>query len=136
MPNEESKITRNVFMVIMLVGLVVFLLGVALSVKMLYFDKVNKGHTNGVITNITNSSTTVEYVVNNKVYKRTYTVYSSTYKIGKKIKIYYSKVNPSKSFISNMHLLILIVPALGIVLMGVSGIGFMYIYMKYYKKYY
>lgn len=133
MPNEDSKIIRNVFIIIMIVGLVVFLIGVALSVKMLIVDRMNKETTTATITKITNNSTSVEYSVKNKIYRRTYTVYSSSYREGKEVKIYYSKSNPSKSFIAAMQYLILIVPGMGIILMGISGIGFIYIYLKYYK---
>ena len=133
MPNEDSKIIRNVFIIIMIVGLVVFLIGVALSVKMLIVDRMNKETTTATITKITNNSTSVEYSVKNKIYRRTYTVYNSSYREGKEVKIYYSKSNPSKSFIAAMQYLILIVPGMGIILMGISGIGFIYIYLKYYK---
>lgn len=135
MPNEDSKIMRNVFIIIMIVGLVVFLIGAALSVKMLIVDRMNKETTTATITKITNNSTSVEYSVKNKIYRRTYTVYNSSYREGKEVKIYYSISNPSKSFIAAMQYLILIVPGMGIILMGISGIGFIYIYMKYYKKY-
>lgn len=135
MPNEDSKIIRNVFIIIMIVGLVVFLIGAALSVKMLIVDRMNKETTTATITKITNNSTSVEYSVKNKIYRRTYTVYNSSYREGKEVKIYYSKSNPSKSFIAAMQYLILIVPGMGVILMGISGIGFIYIYMKYYKKY-
>ena len=135
MPQEDSKTIRNVFIIIMIVGLVVFLIGAALSVKMLIVDRMNKETTTATITKITNNSTSVEYSVKNRIYRRTYSVYNSSYREGKEVKIYYSKSNPSKSFIAAMQYLILIVPGMGIILMGISGIGFMYIYMKYYKKY-
>lgn len=133
MPHEESKKIRNVFIALMIVGLVIFLIGAAISVKMLIFDKIGKEKTSATITKITNNSTSVEYSVKNKIYRRTYTVFNSTYREGNQVKIYYDKTNPSKSFIAAMQYLILIVPGIGILFMGISGIGFIYIYTKYYK---
>ena len=135
MPQEESKTERNVFIALMCAGLLILIIGAALSVKMLILDKMNKESTTATITGITNNSTSVEYTVKNKIYRRTYTVYNSSYRVGNKVKIYYNKVMPTKSYIASMQYLILIVPGIGILFLGISGIGFMHIYVKYYKKY-
>ena len=133
MPNEESKTIKNIFVIFMIVGLTVFFIGLALSVKMIFLDKMGKEKTTAKIVNITNSSTTVVYTVNNLNFTKTDSVYSSSYYIGKEVKVYYNKVNPNKSYIANMQYIILVVPLIGIVFLGISGIGLIYIYFKYYK---
>lgn len=133
MPHDECKFERRFFIIFAIFGLIVLIIGAALSTKMLIFDRIGKETTYARITNITNSSTSVEYTVKNKIYRRTYTVYNSSYYVGKEVKIRYNKVNPNKSYIASMQYLILIVPFIGLVFMGIGGIGLIHIYMKYYK---
>ena len=136
MPNEESKNIRNIFIAVMLTGLFIFLIGVTLSVKFLVLDRHGKESTYAIITNITRNSTSVRYTVNDRTYNKTYSVYSSSYYKGKKVKVYYNKSYPRKSYIASIRYVILVVPGIGILTMGISCIGFIYIFMKYYSKYY
>ena len=134
MPIDEGKISKNVFLVLLVVGLLLLIIGIAFSLKMLIFDKAGKNTTYATITELKDSSTTVKYTVNNKTYIKRYNSYSSSFYIGKKIKIYYNKVNPYKSYIANLQYLILILPGIGLLLFSASGIGLLHTYYKYYKS--
>ena len=134
MPIDEGKISKNVFLVLLVVGLLLLIIGIAFSLKMLIFDKAGKNTTYATITELQDSSTTVKYTVNNKTYIKRYNSYSSSFYIGKKIKIYYNKVNPYKSYIANLQYLILILPGIGLLLFSASGIGLLHTYYKYYKS--
>ena len=130
MPIDEGKTSKNVFLVLLVVGLVLLIIGIAFSLKMLIFDKAGKNTTYATITELKDSSTTVKYTVNNKTYIKRYNSYSSSFYIGKKIKIYYNKVNPYKSYIANLQYLILILPGIGLLLFSASGIGLLHTYYK------
>jgi hypothetical protein len=129
---EEQKKLRNVFIALMLVGLFIFLVGSVISVKFIILDRLHKEKTYATITDISNNSTKVTYEVKGKIYNKRYSVYNSSYYEGKKVKIYYDKLNPGKSFIMSMRYLTLIVPGIGFIFLGISGIGLLYIYYKYY----
>ena len=133
MPIDEGKTSRNVFIILLVVGLVLLLIGSALSIKMLIFDKEGKKATYATIVELGESSTTVKYAVNNRIYTKRYNSYSSSYYVGKRIKVYYNKVNPNKSYIANLQYLILILPGIGLLLLSSSGIGLLHTYFKYYK---
>jgi len=127
----ENEKFRNIFIGIMLFGLFVFIVGLAFSFKVIYWDVRGKESTKATITSINNNSTTCEYIVNGKKYAKKYFVNSSTYYVGKKIKIYYNPIRPQKSSIALMRYFILIVPFIGILILGISGIGLIIYYMKY-----
>lgn len=133
MLDDQTKNLRNIAIGVMFLGIILFLVGIVLSIKMLYIDKKNSKSVEGTVIAITDNSTYVEYKVNGRIYKKNYHVKSSNYYVGKKVKIYYKSFKPQDSFISGIRYLILIVPFVGLIIMGVSGIIFMYIYMKYYK---
>ena len=129
---EKSDLTC--LLVLLVVGLLLLIIGIAFSLKMLIFDKAGKNTTYATITELKDSSTTVKYTVNNKAYIKRYNSYSSSFYIGKKIKIYYNKVNPYKSYIANLQYLILILPGIGLLFFSASGIGLLHTYYKYYKS--
>ena len=108
---EKEKLVK----IFLIIGLCILIIGLLISVKMIFLDRINKESTYGTITDISSNSTTVQYVVSQRKYRKTYSVYSSTYSVGKKIKIYYDKVRPNDSFIARMRYLILIVPGLGLI---------------------
>ena len=134
MINDEGQLIRNIFIIVMLVGFVVLLITSILAIKFIVVDPKDKGRVNGVITNITNKTTTVEYTVNNRCYKRTFNLYVSNYYEGKKVKLLYNKTKPNDVSIASLRYLFLIGPAIGIVILGVSGVGLIYVYIKYYKN--
>ena len=131
--NPDANNAVKALSILLIISVIIFLIGSAIAIYFIFVSPVNKGKTKAIITDITNNSTKVSYVVNGKKYNKTYTAYSSTYYVGKTIKIYYNKINPYKSFIANMRYLSLIGPGIGIIMLGVSGIGCMITYSKYYK---
>lgn len=112
MDDESNKDTllEKIFIIL---GLTVFILGLILSFKVFFLDTYNCESTYGIITSLSDNSTTVMYEANNRIYKKKYSAYSSSYDIGEEIKIYYNKVNPNDSFISGMRYLVLTVPFIG-----------------------
>jgi len=112
------------------VGLLTFIVGGFFAVKIIFFDIKNKGKVNGVITSLTNNSTTVSYVVNEKEYRKNFSVYSSTYYVGKKVKLYYDINHPNKANLSGMRYLSLIAPGIGILMTGISGVILIFFYMN------
>ena len=127
MPFNNNK-TMVGFTIVACFGLFVMLIGTIFAVKIIFVR--GKESTYAEIINIDNSSTTVKYIVGGKEYKRRCSAYSSTYYVGKKIKIYYNKVHPQKSTIANLRYLILIAPGMGLIITGVGGIGLLVEYMK------
>lgn len=128
---EEAKPIRNVLLIFMLVGFIFLIAGSAICFKILVIDRRSSVPVTGYITDVRNNSTSVEYTVNGRKYNKTYSVYNSTYYVGKKIKVRYNKNNPNKSYLPSIGYILLIIPGLGILFLGISGIGFMYIYTKY-----
>ena len=112
-----------IFLIVSLVGLLIFLVGVILSVKFIFIDVKGKETIKGTIVDLSGERTTVEYKVYGRVYKKTYSVYSSSYYIGKEVNIYYDKDHPNKSSIAGMKYLILIVPGIGLLMTGIGGLG-------------
>lgn len=130
---DNAKTVRTIFTVLMCISLFIFLLGLVLSIKFIFIDVIHKESTYGIIKDISNNSTLVEYKANNTTYEKRFSVYNSTYFIGKRIKIYYDKISPRKSLIASMRYMILILPGIAFIFLGVSGVGLIYVYMKYYR---
>ena len=61
--------------VLSVIGLLMFIIGGFFAIKVIFFDIRGKSKVNGVITNLTNDSTTVSYVVNNREYRKFFSVY-------------------------------------------------------------
>ncbi len=118
------------------VGLFVFIIGLIFSVKTIFLDVRGKESTYAEIISLDGESTTVRYIAGGREYTKRFNAYSSTYYVGKEIKIFYSKAHPQKSFIANIRYLILIAPGMGLIITGVGGIGLFVSYMKSdgYKK--
>lgn len=130
MSYDEDLKTVKIFGAVAIVGSLIFLLGLGLSLKMLVIDKMGKESIYATITKANSESTTVEYTVKNRIYTKEYSASSSTYKEGKKIKIYYSKNRPYDSYIASMQYLILIVPTTGFLLAIIFGLVSLSIYKK------
>ena len=121
---------KKIFIVFSCVGLLLFLIGAIISVKTIFFDVKGKETTYAEVIDLGEDYTVAKYKVNGKEYERRYSAYSSTYYKGKKIKIYYDKNHPQKSFIANLRYLVLIAPGMGILFTGVGGIGLLVCYFK------
>lgn len=128
--NPEQSKELKVLSIILLSSFIIFLIGVAVSICFIFLLPMNKGKTDATITKITNNSTTVIYNVNGRRYEKRYSVYSSSYYVGKKIKIYYNKQKPFDSSIANMRFISLVAPGIGIILLGISGV----LCLVFYKK--
>ena len=133
MLTDELKKVRNVFTIFAVLGFIFFVVGIILSVKFIIIDVKDKDKTYAQIIDISNRSILVKYEVNHKEYKKVFSVYSSNYYVGKKIKIYYDKRMPTKANISSFRYMSLIGPAMGIIFMGIGGVGYIYLYTKMYK---
>lgn len=133
MITEDAKTHMKPFLVLMIIGVLIFIVGVAISINYIFIYPKNKGKVEAVITDISHDTTTVNYEVNGRIYKKVYSVYSSNYYVGKKVNVLYNKAHPQKSMISSFRYLSLIGPGIGIVFLGVSGIGLLFIYQKYYR---
>ena len=130
MMNPENKKELKILSIFLLSSFVIFLIGIALAVYFIFLAPMNKGKAEGVIKDITNNSTTIVYSANNRTYEKRFSAYSSTYYVGKKVKLYYNKQKPFNSSIAGMRYLSLIAPGIGIILLGVSGI----LCLVFYKK--
>lgn len=133
MLSPESNKTLKFLVIFLSASFIIFLIGVALAIYFIFLMPMNKEKTYGTVKNITNNSTTIIYSANGKTYNKKYSVYSSSYYVGKKVKIYYNKQKPFNSFISSFRYLSLIGPGIGIIFMGVSGILCMVFYKKEYN---
>ena len=132
MITPEVKKEMLPYIICMIIGLIMFLVGIALSIHYIFIYPQNKGQTTGYITEyIPEESTSVVYEVNGKEYLKKYTVYSSNYYVGKEVKVLYNKTRPQDSMIASFRYLYLILVGIGIVFLGVSGIGLLIIYKKY-----
>ena len=100
---EDAKKAVKLFSVFMIIGLVIFIIGVSLSIKFIFFYPANRVKTEATITAITGNSTAVIYEANGRIYNKSYSVYSSTYYVGKKVKVLYNKSHPNKSIISRLN---------------------------------
>ena len=129
--NNEKKVLW--FLVgLMLTSLLVFILGVVLSVYFIFIVPKSKGSVYGYITDINRTGTTASYIVEGVTYTKTYSVHSSNYYVGKKIKILYNRVKPIKSSIGSFRYLWLIMPGISIIFLGVSGILLFVFYKRNY----
>ena len=126
--NPEQSKKLKVLSIILLSSFIIFLIGVAVSIYFIFILPMNKGKTDATITKITNNSTTVIY--NGRRYEKRYSVYSSSYYVGKKIKIYYNKQKPFDSSIANMRFISLVGPGIGIIFLGISGLFCLVFYKK------
>lgn len=129
---EVDKV-QKVSIIISIVGLVIFFIGVFISIKFIFLDVYRKEKTYAIITNMPEGKIDIEYEVNDRVYKKRLNMTSSTYYMGKKIKIYYDKNNPRKIVVASARYLSLIAPFVGILITGSGGIGLIYVYLKKYK---
>lgn len=127
----ENEKLRNIFIGIMLFGLIIFILGIVMSFKVIYWDVRSKESTSAVITDIGQGYTTFNYKVNGRTYIKKASVNSSTYYVGKKIKVYYKPSRPQKVSIASLRYLILMMPGIGIIFLGISGMGLLYYFFKY-----
>ena len=130
---ENSKL-RNIFIGGAILGLLIFVIGLALSFKIIYIDIKDKKSSYGIITNINHSTTRIAYNVNNKQYEKVFNFTSSTYYVGKKVKVYYDPIHVGDVKIASMRYLILIMPGFGILFTGIAGVGLIYVYIKTYGK--
>ena len=128
--NPEQSKELKVLSIILLSSFIIFLIGVAVSIYFIFLLPMNKGKTDATITKITNNSTTVIYNANGRRYEKRYSAYSSSYYVGKKIKIYYNKQKPFDSSIANMRFISLVAPGIGIIFLGISGVFCLAFYKK------
>ena len=128
--NQESNKELKVLATLLAASFIIFLIGVAISIYFIFLSPMNKEKTYGTITNITNSTTTIKYSAEGRIYNKRFNAYSSSYYVGKKVKLYYNKQKPFNSSISSFRFLSLIGPGIGIIFMGVTGI----LCLVFYKK--
>ena len=131
--NQDSSRELKFLAAFLLISVFIFIAGLIISIYFIFINPMNKEKTTATITNITNNTTTVKYEVNGRLYEKRYSSYSSTYYVGKKIKIYYNKRKPIDSSIASFRFLSLIAPGIGIIFIGVSGILCIVFYKKEYS---
>ena len=127
---KENKIENIIWIIFSSIGALLIIVGLAIFVNTINYE--NKVDTVGTITKIlayTNSDhklkheVYVSYDVDGDEYESRLSGYSSSFKKGKKIDIYYDKDNPSEIGVKSLDLLILIFPGIGLIFLIVGGIG-------------
>ena len=131
--DSNVKGVVRVISIAMVISFIIFIIGASLASYYIFIDPISKGKVTATIVEI-DDKTKVTYNVDGREYEKTYNVYSSTYYVGKKIKVYYEKYNPHRSKIANMRYLWLIAPGIGVLLLGITGVALLIVYMKYYIK--
>ena len=117
--NDKFKLILGI---IAAFGLLVLVIGIILSVKVIFLDVKNKEVTYGTITSMYDGTTVVEYKAGDGTYTKRFSAYSSNYYVGKKLKLYYKKGNERNASLAGLRYLILIMPGFGIIITGISGI--------------
>lgn len=125
---------RGIFIFVMILGIIITAVGVILSFKSIYFDIRDKKTIKAEVLSQSKMNINVRYEVNNKLYKNKLFVFNKKFIIGEKIKVYYNPNNPYKALVASTRYYSLFIPVIGLIIQGISGIGFIYIYMKYYNK--
>lgn len=106
-----------IYIFLLFAGLLFIIFTINPSIKVL--DNKNKIYTTGIITKIKEDysgdshETYVTYEVNGRSYTSIIRAYSSTFYVGKEIKIYYQKDNPNEIGVKSLDLLILLFPFMG-----------------------
>ena len=125
---KENKTEKIVFLLFLTIGLLFLIIGTVICIKTFnYSDKIE---TIGIISRMipytdnddTNYNVYVRYRVDGEYYDSKLTGYSSSYKVGKKIKIYYHKDNVYKIGVKSLDILMLLFPGLGLIFVCVGGI--------------
>lgn len=135
---KASKAENLIWIIFGSIGIVFVIVGIVLFSYI--FNYENKIETKGVITNISSykksngeraNDVYVSYYVDGKKYESKLNGYSSSFKEGKEIDIYYDKDNPNEIGSKSINLVFLVFPAIGIIFIIISGIG---IYFKIKNK--
>ena len=126
---------RSIFLLTTILGIIVTAIGVILSFKFIYLDIKDKKSVKAEVISQSGMNINVRYEINNKLYKNKLFVFTKKFINGEKVKVYYNPTNPYKAQFSSTRYYSLLVPVIGLIIQGISGIGFIYIYMKYYNKY-
>lgn len=120
--DKIEKIAYGVFFVI---GLVFVFIGIGLTFTL--YNYSNKVETVGVITRIDENYGTpkvyVSYNVNDETRQSTLNSYSSNFKVGKELKIYYDKDNVSKIGNKETDLVFLVFPVMGLIFTIIGSVG-------------
>lgn len=103
-----------------IIGLVVVVIGLVLFFNICNYK--NKVDTVGIITD-TGEGTTVAYNVDGKEYESKMSGYSTDFKVGDEIEIYYDKNDVSKIGSKSLDLLLLIMPGIGSIFLLIGVIG-------------
>lgn len=131
MSYDENRVPKILFGSFLMIGFILFVSGIIVSIKVLSHKGQIK--TYGTITSISRGVTTVSYEVNGRTRESAISGYSSSYYVGKKIKIYYNKLKPGKISAAGLSYLILIMPGIGMVFMLIGTIGAFIILTKEHK---
>lgn len=118
------------------IGLLIFVIGIIISIKVIFLDIKNKEVTYGTITSMYDGTTVVEYKAGDGVYTKRFSAYSSTYYVGKTVKLYYKVGNEKSASLAGMRYLVLIVPGIGLIMTGMCGIVLIIDYIKNRKEEY
>ena len=133
---KKRKVKINEFLILLIFGLswlvsglIMFVVGILICIET--FDYSDKIETTGVISQIipyTDSDgdksyhVYIKYYVNGDEYNSEFGGYSSSYYVGKEIKIYYDKNNVDEIGDKSLDLLFLMFPGFGLSFMGVGVI--------------
>lgn len=129
---NKNNIVNFVFAFFSLIGFIFFSLGIVLFFT-LSIDKEDRVYTTAIIERIdqyrdsdgdTSYDVFVSYIVDDKKYIEELNSYSSSYREGKEIEVYYDKNNPNKVRTNGFEFGFLIFSGLGLifVVIGISGI--------------
>ncbi len=121
-----AKIT---FVVFMILGLLFMIGGVIACVFVLDYD--NTEMTMAEITKLepyetsdgTSYRTHISFTVNGVKYNTTLNSYSSSFREGNQIEIYYHKDNPNRAGIKSMDLMVLMFPGFGLIFFSIGAIA-------------
>ncbi len=126
---KENKTEKIIFIVFLIMGLLFLGIGTVICIKT--FDYSGKIETTGIISQIvpyTDSdgdikhNVYVKYRVNGEDYNSKLNGYSSSYHVGKKIKIYYYENNINRIGVKSLDMLMLLFPGFGIIFTCIGGI--------------
>ena len=125
---EENKTEKIVFLLFLVIGLLFLVIGTVICIKA--FDYSDKIETIGTISQIvpradsdgnTNYNVYVKYQVSGEEYTAKLNGYSSTYRVGKEIKIYYDKNNINSIGVKSLDYIMLVFPGLGLIFACIGG---------------